>query len=134
MTLGGENFGECINGTVDGVVGAGRARVEQHAERVAETACHLADVTGPGGWSTAAVEDVLDAIDILTEALGDAGPELAQALAAVAAATSSARRHLGIAMDDQLPEPAAAATVAAARRRPKRRGLGPGFQGIRTAH
>ena len=61
--------------------------VEQHAERVAETACHLADIAGPGAWSTAAVEDVLDAIDTLAEALGSAGPELAQALAAVAAAT-----------------------------------------------
>ncbi|MGW0999194.1 hypothetical protein ACWD5V_39205 [Streptomyces sp. NPDC002523] len=106
--------------------------VEQHAERVVEAACDLADVAGPGGWSTAAAEDVLDAIDTLTEALGGADPELAQALAAVAAATDGARRRLGIAVDDQVPEPAAAATVPAARRPPRRRGLGPGFQGIRT--
>ncbi|WP_431776478.1 hypothetical protein [Streptomyces cucumeris] len=108
--------------------------VEQHAEQAAETACHLADVASPGGWSTAAAEDVLDAIDTLTEALGSAGPELVQALAAVATATGGARRLLGIAVDDQEPEqPAAAATVPAPRRPPRRRGLGPGFQGIRTA-
>ncbi|MDN3262877.1 hypothetical protein QWJ26_24335 [Streptomyces sp. CSDS2] len=107
--------------------------VEQHAEQAAEAACHLADAAGPGGWSTAAAEDVLDAIDTLTEALGSAGPELARALAAVAAATDGARRLLGIDVERREPEqPAAAATVPPARRPPKRRGLGPGFQGIRT--
>ncbi|GAA5083228.1 MULTISPECIES: hypothetical protein [Actinomycetes] len=106
--------------------------VEQHAERVVEAACHLADLTGPGGWSTAAAEDALDAIDTLTEALGSAGPGLAQALAAVAAATGDARRRLGIAVEDQEPEPPAAAAVPSVRRPPRRRGLGPGFQGIRT--
>ena len=107
--------------------------VEQHAEQAAETACHLADAAGPGGWSTAAAEDVLDAIDTLTEALSSAGPELAQALAAVATATGGARRLLGIAVDDQGPEQHAAAAVPAPRKPPRRRGLGPGFQGIRTA-
>ncbi|MEU3220153.1 hypothetical protein [Streptomyces sp. NPDC006971] len=108
--------------------------VEQYAELAAETACHLADAAGPGGWSAAAAEDVLDAIDTLTEALGGAGPELAQTLAAVAAATNGARRHLGLAVDDQEPEPpVAAATLPTPRRPPRRRGLGPGFQGIRAA-
>ncbi|MBZ3918148.1 MULTISPECIES: hypothetical protein [Streptomyces] len=108
--------------------------VEQHAERAAESACHLADLTGPGAWSTTAAEDALDAIDTLTEALGSADPELTQVLAAVAAATNDARRLLGIAVEDQEPQPpAAAAFMPAARRPPRRRGLGPGFQGIRTA-
>ncbi|MGW1252259.1 hypothetical protein [Streptomyces sp. NPDC002535] len=106
--------------------------VEQYAELAAESACHLADAAGPGGWSAAAAEDVLDAIDTLTEALGGAGPELAQTLAAVAAATNGARRHLGL-VDDQEPEPpAAAATLPSPRRPPRRRGLGPGYQGVRT--
>ncbi|MFJ4745391.1 hypothetical protein [Streptomyces sp. NPDC088775] len=108
--------------------------VEQHAELAAESACHLADAAGPGGWSAVAAEDVLDAIDTLTEALGGAGPELAQTLAAVAAATNSARRHRGLAVEDHEPEPpAAAAMLPAPRRSPRRRGLGPGFRGIRTA-
>ncbi|RYJ31229.1 hypothetical protein CU044_0548 [Streptomyces sp. L-9-10] len=83
--------------------------------------------------STAAAEDALDAIDTLAEALGSAAPDLAQALTAVAVATGDARRRLGIAADDQVPGPTAAATVPAARGAPKRRGLGPGYRGIRTA-
>ncbi|MBB3081664.1 hypothetical protein FHS41_008222 [Streptomyces violarus] len=57
--------------------------VEKAAEQAVESACHLADLAVPNGWSTAAAEDVLDAIDTLTETLGGAGAELAQALAAV---------------------------------------------------
>ena len=110
--------------------------VEKAAEQTIESACHLADLAGPDGWSTAAAEDVLDVIDTLTDALSGAGTELAQALATVAAAAADARRRLGIAVDDQEPEGAAAATVPTprgpGRRPPKRRGLGPGFQGIRT--
>ncbi|OLO25481.1 hypothetical protein PZ61_0238010 [Streptomyces sp. MNU77] len=166
--------------------------VEQHAEQAAETACHLADLAGPGGWSAAAAEDVLDAIDTLTEALGrvrkvsparrrlartlaalsgspryiqyrgdpppcdrthqtppsppsgrttilcghalgSAEPELARILSAVETATGDARRLLGIAVDGQgeVP-PSVGAAAPAARRRPQRRGLGPGFQGIRA--
>ncbi|WP_256726338.1 hypothetical protein [Streptomyces sp. MNU77] len=52
----------------------------------------------------------------------------------MAAATHGARRHLGLAVDNQEPEPPTAVTLPAPRRPPKRRGLGPGFQGIRTAH
>ncbi|MFD6174805.1 hypothetical protein [Streptomyces coeruleorubidus] len=75
--------------------------VEKAAEQAVESACHLADLAGPDGWSTAAVEDVLDAIDTLTDTLGSVGEDLAQALAAVATATAQARRRLGITVDDQ---------------------------------
>ncbi|MGW7460972.1 hypothetical protein [Streptomyces sp. NPDC054797] len=106
--------------------------VEQRAGQAADAACHLADATGPGDWSTAAAEDALDAIDTLVEALGSTGENITQTLAVVAAATNTARRHLGIAVEEAL-EPAVAATVPAPRRaRPRRRGLGPGYQGIRT--
>ncbi|MDQ1013470.1 hypothetical protein [Streptomyces afghaniensis] len=57
--------------------------VEKAAEQTVESACHLADLEGPTGWSTVAAEDVLDAIDTLTETLGGADEDLAQALAAV---------------------------------------------------
>ncbi|MEV7641351.1 hypothetical protein AB0O32_15545 [Streptomyces rubiginosohelvolus] len=54
-------------------------------------------------------------------------------LAAVETATGDARRLLGIVVDGQgAVPPSAGAVVPAARRRPRRRGLGPGFQGIRT--
>ncbi|MBB3081786.1 hypothetical protein FHS41_008344 [Streptomyces violarus] len=101
--------------------------VEKAAEQAVESACHLADLTRPDGWSTAAAEDALDAIDTLTET---------QTLATVAAATAEAGRHLGIAVYGQATgrDSAAPLTVPRGpeRRPPRRRGLGPGFQGIRT--
>ncbi|MEU2271959.1 hypothetical protein ABZ568_37125 [Streptomyces olindensis] len=110
--------------------------VEKAAEQTVESACHLADLAGPTGWSTVAAEDVLDAIDTLTESLGGADEELAQALAAVTAATAEARRRLGITVNDPSPGRDGAASVSVVRgpeRRPRRRlGLGPGFRGIRT--
>jgi hypothetical protein len=77
--------------------------VDEAAEQTVESACHLADLAGPTGWSTVAAEDVLDAIDTLTETLGGADEDLAQALAAASAATAEARRRLGIAVDAQAP-------------------------------
>ncbi|MGW0477101.1 hypothetical protein [Streptomyces coeruleorubidus] len=47
--------------------------VEKAAEQTVESACHLADLAGPNGWSTVAAEDVLDAIDTLTDALAVLG-------------------------------------------------------------
>ncbi|MFH8642310.1 hypothetical protein [Streptomyces goshikiensis] len=114
------------------LLGRAAPGVELRAEQAVESACHLADAAGPGVWSTGAAEDVLDAIDTLAEALGSAGEDVAQALAAVAAATTTARRHLGLtpAAGDEAAIPG---TVPGTRspRRMKRRGLGPGFQGIR---
>ncbi|MDX3025399.1 hypothetical protein [Streptomyces acidiscabies] len=114
-------------------LGQAQPGVEQRAEQAVESACHLADTTGPGAWSTAAAEDTLDAIDTLTEALGTIGPEITEALAAVAAATTQARRRLGIAVDAE-PETTAPVVPIAPRTasRIRRRGLGPGFQGVRT--
>ncbi|KPI22838.1 hypothetical protein ACGFZJ_41970 [Streptomyces sp. NPDC048253] len=103
--------------------------VEQHAETAAESACHLADSTGPECWSPAAADDALDAIDTLAGALSALGPDLAAALAPVAAATAHARRQLG---DDE--GTAATVEMPGLRRSAQgswRRGLGPGFKGIR---
>ncbi|MFF3843450.1 hypothetical protein [Streptomyces sp. NPDC001930] len=106
--------------------------VEEHADRAAESACLLADVVSAGGWSEVAADDALTAIETLAGALGGIGPELQDVLAAVTAAASTARRRLGLPVDT-VPEPVAAGAVPAPRasRRPRRRGLGPGFQGIR---
>jgi hypothetical protein len=116
--------------------------VEQRAESVVVSACHLADVVTPTAWSAAAAEDALDAIDVLAAALSGISPETAGALAAVAAATADARRQLGLPTnadtaapgDAAVPGPRTgqqAAPRAPLRRRPRRRGLGPGYQGIR---
>ncbi|MFE6788216.1 hypothetical protein ACFVFF_38850 [Streptomyces sp. NPDC057680] len=106
--------------------------VEEYADQAAESACLLADVVSAGGWSEAAADDALTAIETLAEALGGIGPELQDVLAAVTAAASTARRRLGLPVDT-VPELAAPGAVIALRTscRPRRRGLGPGFQGIR---
>ncbi|MFI1890695.1 hypothetical protein [Streptomyces jumonjinensis] len=119
--------------------------VEQRAELAAVSACHLADAVTLTAWSTAAAEDALDAIDVLTAALSGISPETAEALAAVVAATADARRRLGLPVAPD-PDPGAAGEPAMpaprpghqavpgapSRPRPRRRGLGPGYQGIRT--
>jgi len=134
VTLTAENLtGHAKEGAAMEPLGQAQPGVEQRAEQAVENACHLADATGPGAWSTAAAEDALDAIDTLTEALGTIGPEISEALAAVAAATTQARRRLGIAVDAE-PETAAPVVSIApgTASRTRRRGLGPGFQGVRT--
>ncbi|MDQ0578091.1 hypothetical protein [Streptomyces rishiriensis] len=75
--------------------------VEHYAEMTAENACHRADAAGPESWSPAATDDALDAIDTLTEALSALGPDVAAALTPVTAATTNARRQLGL--DDDEP-------------------------------
>ena len=133
VTLAAENLTGHAKGAVMEPLGQARPGVEQRAEQAVESACHLADTAGPGAWNTAAAEDALDAIDTLAEALGTIGPEIAEALAAVAAATTQARRRLEISVDAE-PETTAPVVPIAPRTasRPRRRGLGPGFQGVRT--
>ncbi|MET9347730.1 hypothetical protein [Streptomyces termitum] len=102
---------------------------------MAEAACELADAAAGADWSAAAADDVLAAIDTLASALAGTGPELGEILAAVTGATATARRHLGLPADTgQAPEPRPAAPMGApgprAERRARRRGLGPGVQGL----
>ncbi|MGW3521364.1 hypothetical protein [Streptomyces hydrogenans] len=108
--------------------------LEEQADQVAEAACELADAAAGSGWSAAADDDALVAIDTLTAALPQIGPDVREALTEVAAATSTVRRRLGLPIDTGLePTPAATVSGALAPRpgsRPRRRGLGPGFQGI----
>ncbi|MFE0776931.1 hypothetical protein [Streptomyces sp. NPDC058861] len=121
-----------------GLVERAAPGIEERADRAAVAACELADATAGSGWSPAAADDALVAIDTLTAALARVDPDVREALIAVTAATSTVRRRLGLPVDTE-PEPAPAlapaATVAGAPdprtgRRPRRRGLGPGFQGI----
>ncbi|MGX1540866.1 hypothetical protein ACWIGC_28590, partial [Streptomyces diastaticus] len=106
--------------------------VEHRAELAVESACHLADAATPTAWSAAAAEDALDAIDVLAAALSRISPE-----------TAEARRQLGLPADAETAAPGEAAVPAAGtgqpatpgrlpRPRARRRGLGPGYQGIST--
>ncbi|WP_329624734.1 hypothetical protein OG357_33875 [Streptomyces sp. NBC_01255] len=111
--------------------------IEEQADQIAETACELADATAGCGWSVAAADDALVAIDTLAAALAQIDPEVREVLAAVTAATATARRRLGLRVDPEADcEVSTSATVPGVPGprtggRPRRRGLGPGFQGIR---
>jgi hypothetical protein len=101
--------------------------VEERAAAVADAVCELVDAVTPATWSTGAVEDAADAIDMLAEALAEIDPEAARVLAAVPAATAALRRRLAPAVAED------AAEVPAPRSgRARRRGLGPGWKGVRA--
>ncbi|MFJ5788190.1 hypothetical protein [Streptomyces hydrogenans] len=87
--------------------------IEEQADQVAEAACELADAAAGSGWSAAATDDALVAIDTLTAALAQSAPDVREALIEVAAATSTVHRRLGLPIDTGL-EPASAATASGA--------------------
>ncbi|WP_405682862.1 hypothetical protein [Streptomyces sp. NBC_01238] len=101
--------------------------VEQRAEAVVDAACELVDAVTPRTWSTGAVEDAVDAIDMLAEALAAIDPQTARALAAIPAATAALRRRLAPAVAEDVTE-----VPAQGSGRPRRRGLGPGWKGVET--
>ncbi|NEE39436.1 hypothetical protein G3M53_80320 [Streptomyces sp. SID7982] len=103
--------------------------VEALAGTAADAACALADAAGPAGWNLAAAEDAADAIDTIAAALADIDPEAARLLAAIPAATKALLRHLGQDQDDAAAIPAAVARPPQLPK-PRRRGLGPGWQGL----
>ncbi|MFE7927562.1 hypothetical protein ACFU6S_02290 [Streptomyces sp. NPDC057456] len=106
--------------------------VEHYAETAAESACHLADLTGPDSWSAAAADDALDAIDTLAGALSALGPVVAAALAPVAATTGNACRQLGLGDDEGAAATMEVPGLRRSAQHSRRRGLGPGYKGIRT--
>lgn len=104
-----------------------RPRVEEQAAAVADAVCELVDTVSPATWNTGAVEDAVDAIDMLAEALAAIDPEAARALAAVPAATAALRRLLDPAATEEVAEVPSPRSA-----RSRRRGLGPGWQGVRA--
>ncbi|MFI1869691.1 hypothetical protein [Streptomyces jumonjinensis] len=107
---------------------------EAVAAALADTACTLAD-SSTGRWSTAAAEDAAEAIEITAEALAAAHPETTAAVRQLRQAVRQLRRDLGLTQDqddehDQAVEVTAAAAVPGSARH-RRRGLGPGFSGVR---
>ncbi|MEV5879405.1 hypothetical protein AB0L75_35310 [Streptomyces sp. NPDC052101] len=88
-------------------LGKAEPGVEQHAAAVADAVCELVDRVTPTTWSTGAVEDSADAIDMLAEALAPIGPETARTLAAVPAATTALRRQLTPGTTEDEGEPTA---------------------------
>ncbi|MEU8538100.1 hypothetical protein [Streptomyces parvulus] len=106
--------------------------VEALASAAADAACALADAAGPTGWNLAAAEDAAEAIDTIAAALSDIDPEAARHLAAIPAATKALLRHFGQEQGADAAGPAAAARSSRLPK-PRRRGLGPGWQGLTDA-
>ncbi|SBT94000.1 hypothetical protein GA0115233_107634 [Streptomyces sp. DI166] len=105
--------------------------VETLASEAADAACALADAAGPTAWNLAAAEDAAEAIDTLAQALAAIDPEAARLLAVVPAATKALLRHLGQDQGDGVAEQTVAAVPSPRAPKPRRRGLGPGWQGVR---
>ncbi|MFQ6197036.1 hypothetical protein [Streptomyces sp. NPDC000405] len=110
--------------TMDLTTGAAPG-VEEHADAAAEAACRLADSAHATGWSATAVEDAVDAIDYLVEALSTlAPPRAARILADVPTATAALLKHLEHTQREEQLAPPPSGSGRRARRR-----LGPGWQG-----
>ncbi|EDY48813.1 hypothetical protein SSCG_01841 [Streptomyces clavuligerus] len=116
--------------------------VDDHAEVTVVAACDLADTVSVSGWSRTAVDDALEAVEVLAAVLGRV-EGLDEALAPVTGAVVRARRCLGLDTEPEPepepgpgaaePAPAAGAVLPRQRvSRSRRRGLGPGYRGIPT--
>ncbi|KIF72815.1 hypothetical protein QR77_41285 [Streptomyces sp. 150FB] len=106
--------------------------VQDLAESLADGACHLADAASPGAWNLPAVED---AVDTVVRALSAIDPEAARILSSVPAATVALLCHAGgtdIQDQEESTVPGAGTGLPAQGWRSRRRGLGPGYQGIRA--
>ncbi|MEU1826632.1 hypothetical protein ABZ502_29905 [Streptomyces abikoensis] len=112
--------------TMDLTTGAAPG-VEEHADAAAEAACRLADSAHATGWSATAVEDAVDAIDYLVEALSTLDPRAARILADVPTTTAALLKHLEHTQREEPPAPPPSGSGRRARRR-----LGPGWQGTQV--
>ncbi|MGA5498738.1 hypothetical protein ACPCSP_30760 [Streptomyces cinereoruber] len=93
--------------------------LEKRADIVADAACELADAAAAGIWSPAAVEDAIDAIETIAEALLTERAEAARILVATGALRAA------LAPPGECP---ASAVLNA--RSSRHRGLGHGWKGI----
>jgi hypothetical protein len=107
----------------DGVIVGWDMELSEVGPGVEERAEAVADAVTPRTWSTGAVEDAADAIDMLTEALAAIDPDAARILAAVPDATARLRHGLAAEVAE-VPVPRSG--------RPRRRGLGPGWKGVQA--
>lgn len=106
------------------------------SEALAEAACALGDAAG--AWNATAAENAIEAMEIIAAALAAAHPSAIDGVSVIGRDLGRLRQDLGLpARDDGVsgvpaaPQAADAVTVPIPLRSRRRRGLGPGFQGIR---
>ncbi|MGW2016712.1 hypothetical protein [Streptomyces sp. NPDC001927] len=114
--------------------------VIERAEALADAACELHDAAGtPACWSAAAVEDAVESMETTALALAAAHPDAAAATLAIGQQLAQLRESLGLPPGQQAASPdhghqEQLVVPQASLRRPRaRRGLGPGYQGLRIA-
>lgn len=115
--------------------------VAERAEALAEAACELHDAVSsdPGRWNAEAVEDAIESIETTAAALQAVGPEAACWMLVVVNGLGHLRQALGLQPCDDGPAgPAEEDQGEGVALRPlisrprRRRGLGPGYQGVRV--
>ncbi|MYT20268.1 hypothetical protein GTW69_08190 [Streptomyces sp. SID7760] len=113
--------------------------VAERAEALADAACELHDAAStPASWSAAAVEDAVEAMETTALALAAAHPDAAAAMLIIGQQLAQLRERLGLppgehtaGPDEDEHQEQAVAPPTPIRRPRQRRGLGPGYQGLR---
>jgi hypothetical protein len=116
--------------------------VAERAEALAEAACELHDAVSsdPGRWNAEAVEDAIEAMETTAAALQAVHPDAANCMFVIAHNLGQLRQALGLPPRDDVPAEVAevdqdqAVIPPTPISRPRRRGLGQGYQGIRIPH
>ncbi|MFF5446229.1 hypothetical protein [Streptomyces sp. NPDC012888] len=78
--------------------------VRERADALAEAACHLHDVAGPGRWNRDAAEDAVEAIETAAHALATVDPRAELILAPLHTGLAELRRHLCLPPADPLTD------------------------------
>lgn len=110
--------------------------VAERAEALADAACELHDAAGTSAsWSADAVEDAVESMETTALALAVAHPDAAAAMLAIGQQLAQLRERLGLPPGEHTGVgPTADEDQAVAPPTPirsRRRGLGPGYQGVR---
>lgn len=109
--------------------------VAERAEALADAACELHDaVSTPASWSADAVEDAVEAMETTALALAVAHPDAAAAMLAIGQKLAQLRERLGLPPGEHAaagPADEDQAVVPPTPIRSRRRGLGPGYRGVR---
>ncbi|MER7069276.1 hypothetical protein ABT357_27025 [Streptomyces albidoflavus] len=107
--------------------------VADRAEALADAACELHDAaSSPGSWTAAAAEEAVEAMETTALALHGAHPAAAAAMDTVAQVLARLRRDLDLTAADEDDAQDQIVTPPTPIRRRTRRGLGPGYRGLRV--